>query len=450
LNVSTLVQTNLSTIGAILSMMAGIALLETALPLHAPGRWHRAHRRPNLGLTLITFASNVFLNGALLLLLAALERSGLGVLRWFSLGPIPAGVIAVVALDFSFYLAHVAMHKVPAFWKVHRVHHSDPVVDVTTTIRQHPLEGLIRYAFMTACAAALGVGLIPFTVYRTWSALAGLLEHANLRVPSGLDGALSLVATWPNLHKVHHSRDARETDTNYGNIFPWFDWLFSTYTPSSRGATVACGLDGFDDPDLQSTAGLLAMPFRDAPASDARLRSAMATSRRRLLAPTLALLSVAGVAAAGAPPGAAELERGVRLARRGAVSEALALFERAARRRPDLPEPHLNRGLMLAQSGRHAEAQAALRQALALDPEMPQALEGLALSLLLEQRNGEALAAYRRAMLQGASSADTHYNLAIALARLGELERAAQACRDAIRLRPGMAQAHALLEELER
>lgn len=148
--------------------------------------------------------------------------------------------------------------------------------------------------------------------------------------------------------------------------------------------------------------------------------------------------------------GAAEVNRGVQLARRGAAAKALAAFERASRRSPDLPEAHLGRGLLLAQTGRHAEAQAALRQALALDPEMPEALEGIGLSLLVENRNREAAAAYARAIEFGASSADTHYNFALALARLGEREAAARACREAIGVQPGMARAQALLKAVER
>jgi sterol desaturase/sphingolipid hydroxylase (fatty acid hydroxylase superfamily) len=256
-----ILKTNLSAIGAILAVMAAAALLETAIPLHARGRWHRTHVGPNLALTFLTFATSFVFNGGLVLLLAWLAEHRFGLLRLLPLHPLAAGALAVVALDFSFYVAHVAMHKVPAFWRVHRVHHSDPVVDVTTTIRQHPLEGVIRYAFLAAFAGALGAGLGAFAIYRVWSAVNGLLEHANIRVPRRLDAALSLVTTWPNLHKIHHSRDVRETDSNYGNIFSWFDRLFGTYTPSWRGTAVACGLDGFDDPSVQTTSGLLAMPF---------------------------------------------------------------------------------------------------------------------------------------------------------------------------------------------
>src|SRR5262245_15345308 len=258
---------SISTVGAVVAAMAIVALLETALPLRARGRWRRAHLGPNLALTFITFATNIVFNSALVMTLVWLQSKGFGLLNVFEL-PAPMTVLVVVlVLDFSFYVAHVAMHWIPAFWRFHRVHHSDPVVDVTTTIRQHPGEGVIRYAFMGAFAFTLGASPGAFAVYRAWSALNGLLEHANLRVPLWLDGVLSLVTTWPNMHKIHHSRVATETNTNYGNIFSLFDRLFRTFTPSKRGVNVPYGLDGFDDSGAQTTAGLLAMPFRDVRAS---------------------------------------------------------------------------------------------------------------------------------------------------------------------------------------
>lgn len=255
-----------SAVGVILVAMAVIALIETAIPLRARGRWNSAHLGPNLALTFMTFATNVLFNAALVMTLIWLESSGFGLLRLFALPPLMTLVAVVLALDFSFYVAHVAMHKIPLFWRFHSVHHSDPAVDVTTTIRQHPGEGVIRYAFMAAFAFGLGASPVAFGVYRVWSALNGLLEHANIRLPLWLDRLLSLVTTWPNMHKVHHSRTALETDTNYGNIFSFFDRLFSTFTPSERGANIVYGLDGFDEPAMQTTAGLLVLPFRDAKA----------------------------------------------------------------------------------------------------------------------------------------------------------------------------------------
>lgn len=254
-------QPALASVVVILAAMAAISLVELAIPLHARGPAARAHLRPNLTLTFLTFATNAVMNTALVMALFWLEARGLGLLRAFALPPLWAGVAAVVALDFSFYVTHLAMHKVPAFWRFHCVHHSDPALDVTTTIRQHPGESVIRYASLAAFAIALGASPGAFAVYRVWVALNGLLEHANLRAPRALDRALAWVTTWPHMHKLHHSRRPEETDSNYSNIFSVWDRLFGTYTPSERGTNVAYGLDGFDDPAAQTTAGLLAAPF---------------------------------------------------------------------------------------------------------------------------------------------------------------------------------------------
>jgi sterol desaturase/sphingolipid hydroxylase (fatty acid hydroxylase superfamily) len=250
------------TLAALLAGIAALSLLEALVPLRARGPAGRAHVGPNLALTAIAFATNAALGAALLLALAGLEARGFGLLRALALPPLAHAAAALLALDLAFYLSHVAMHAVPALWRFHRVHHSDPAVDVTTSFRQHPGESVIRYAFFAATGLTLGASPSAYALYRTASALVALLEHANLRVPARLDTALSLVVSWPYLHKVHHSRDARLADTNYGNLFSWWDRLLGTFTPSRAGARVAYGLDGLDGPETQTAAGLLALPFR--------------------------------------------------------------------------------------------------------------------------------------------------------------------------------------------
>src|SRR5215471_16703983 len=276
-----LVSTTFSSLGVIIATMTVTALIEAGLPLHPRGPAYRAHLGPNLGLTFITFATNIFLNIGLLMLVEYLAARGFGLIRWASLNSISADVVGILALDFSFHVAHVLMHKIPAFWRVHRVHHTDAAVDVTTTIRQHPIEGVIRYVFMAAFACLFGVSVRALVIYRLWSVINGFLEHANLKVPRWLDRILSLVTTWPNVHKLHHSRDPSETDTNYGNIFVWFDRIFSTYTPSWKGEKVAYGLEGFDDPESQRLRALMALPFRrrDVPATEAGLLPGALLSR---------------------------------------------------------------------------------------------------------------------------------------------------------------------------
>jgi sterol desaturase/sphingolipid hydroxylase (fatty acid hydroxylase superfamily) len=267
------------TVFAVIGAMTLVALLEAIVPLHRRVR-RRQRVVANLALTFITFGTNLVFNTAVVVLLAWLGTRGFGVFRWAGLGPVAAGILAVVVLDFAFYVLHVAMHKVPILWRVHRVHHSDPTLDVTTTIRQHPLEGVLRYAVIVVVAGGFGIGVEAFAIYRSLSVLNALLEHANIRVPRWLDRTLSIVTTWPNAHKVHHSRVPEETDSNYGNLFSGFDRIFSTYLPSVRGESVVCGLDGFDDPKLQSTGGLLRMPFNGDPERRSATSSALLSAGR--------------------------------------------------------------------------------------------------------------------------------------------------------------------------
>ncbi len=250
------------TIALILVAMSGFALLEVLWPLHARIRENRDHLVPNLLLTFITFSTNLCFNIALVLTLVWLQTVGFGLLNWVHL-PVWADVaIVVLGLDFTFYVAHRAMHRYPIFWRFHVIHHSDPVLDVTTTIRQHPGESVIRYAFMAVSACALGASPGSFAIYRAWSVLNGLSEHCNVRLPVWLDTALSLIITTPNTHKIHHSRQVRYTDSNYGNITIIFDRIFATFTPSRLGTNISYGLDGFDQQSMQTTRGLLRLPFR--------------------------------------------------------------------------------------------------------------------------------------------------------------------------------------------
>lgn len=253
---------NFVSIAFFLILMAVVAAIEVAIPLHARDRRNGDHVVPNLALTLTYLAMNLFFTAALVLTLAWLQTIGFGLLNTMAPDPLIAIAVAVLVLDFSTYAVHVALHETESLWRFHRVHHSDPAVDVTTSIRQHPGESLTRYVALAAFAVALGVSPAAFAIYRLWSGLAALLEHANIRLPLRLDGALSLVFTTPNYHKIHHSRDRRETDTNFGNILSIWDRLFWTLTPAERGRDVAYGLDGFDDPADQTAWGLLSMPFR--------------------------------------------------------------------------------------------------------------------------------------------------------------------------------------------
>jgi sterol desaturase/sphingolipid hydroxylase (fatty acid hydroxylase superfamily) len=217
------------TIFAVLAAMAFAALVETAIPLREHAR-SRARVGVNLSLCALALGLYSLLGAGLVLVLARLEPRGIST------------IAAILALDAAAWAAHAAMHKVPVLWRVHRVHHADPAVDVTTSLRQHPGETLIRFSFQAVTALALGVSPAAYAVYRAASAFMALFEHANIRLPVRLDGALSLAITSPNLHKVHHARELPFTDTNYGNLFSFWDRLARTFTPARFATDVAYGL----------------------------------------------------------------------------------------------------------------------------------------------------------------------------------------------------------------
>lgn len=263
--ISTVVVSSVISIGFVLIAIAAVASIKTLVPLRERGHWGRAHLVPNAAITGITFATNLFLNVGLVIALEWLASTHRGLLNIVNLPPAMAVAIAVLALDFAYYLCHRALHAFPSWWRFHSVHHSDPFVDVTTTIRQHPGESLIRYGFLAAFAIALGASSATFGVYRLWSVLAGLAEHANVRLPLWLDRALVLFVSTPNMHKVHHSRLPTQTDSNYSTVTSVWDRIFCTYTPSTQGTAISYGLSGYDDPAMQTTLGLLALPFEHPP-----------------------------------------------------------------------------------------------------------------------------------------------------------------------------------------
>jgi sterol desaturase/sphingolipid hydroxylase (fatty acid hydroxylase superfamily) len=142
------------------------------------------------------------------------------------------------------------------------VHHADPAVDVTTALRQHPLETLARYGALAAVAIPLGASPAAFAIYRLWSATTALVEHANVRLPAPVDTVLAWIVVSPGMHRLHHARDVAESNSNYGNVLSIFDRLFGTFTAPARGRPIAYGVDGYDDRATHTVAGLLALPFR--------------------------------------------------------------------------------------------------------------------------------------------------------------------------------------------
>ena len=253
----------LMNVAVVSTIMTVAALIEAAVPMFARTSRIDGRRAANLGLTVVVFLLNWSLSSAaaILALAVALQPTDFAM----RLGvPMAIQIVAgIVILDFSAgYLAHRALHLLPILWRFHRVHHSDEFVDATTTYRTHPVETVWRFLFVIVPVWTLGIPAQAVVIQRLVSAANGILEHANIRLWAPLDRVVSLVWVTPNVHKIHHSRQLSETNSNYGNVLTIYDRLLGTFTPSDRAESVIYGLDEVDPTRIASFRGLVSMPFQ--------------------------------------------------------------------------------------------------------------------------------------------------------------------------------------------
>jgi sterol desaturase/sphingolipid hydroxylase (fatty acid hydroxylase superfamily) len=237
-------------------------VIETVVPLRQQSRRLHGRLPTNLALLGVTLGLGMLLNFALAIGAAYVQANGLGLLQMVGTGTVASFVLTLLALDGATYLVHRLLHQSPLLWRVHLVHHIDASVDATTAFRQHPVEGLIRFSFIAVPAWILGAPPVAVAMYRLLGSLNSVVEHANIRVPPWLDRLIVLIWVTPHMHKVHHSRERTQTDSNYANLFSFFDRMFGSYTSSSRGTSVAYGIDGYDAPEHHSLAAILWLPFR--------------------------------------------------------------------------------------------------------------------------------------------------------------------------------------------
>ncbi|KJS17193.1 MAG: fatty acid hydroxylase [Hoeflea sp. BRH_c9] len=203
------------------------------------------------------------------------QSQGLGLFGLIGLPVWAAGVLAFFILDFAVWLEHVVSHKWPWLWRIHRMHHADTGFDLTTALRFHPLEIVLSMLWKAAIIIALGAPPVAVLVFEIVLNGAAMFNHANIRLPKPLDRVLRLLVVTPDMHRIHHSTDQRETDSNYGFNLAIWDRMFSTYTKvPRRGDTgIEIGLTEWRDERTANLGWALALPFVSAPDARARAKS---------------------------------------------------------------------------------------------------------------------------------------------------------------------------------
>lgn len=252
-----------------LAAFAGILILMALWELWAPRRdlpFGRTRRWPNnLGIVLldtliVRLAFPVTAVGVALLA----ETRGWGL---FHVAGVPLWVaipLAILILDLAIYGQHVLFHAVPPLWRLHRMHHADLAFDVTTGIRFHPAEILLSVAIKLGVITALGAPAVAVVLFEVLLNATSLFNHGNVRIPPRLDRVLRLIVVTPDMHRVHHSISAEETDSNFGFNLPWWDRLFGTYRdqPALGHEAMIIGIDAFRDSGELRIDRMLLQPLR--------------------------------------------------------------------------------------------------------------------------------------------------------------------------------------------
>lgn len=191
--------------------------------------------------------------------------NGIGLFNWLQFRLSVGAILGFLVLDFAVWGQHWLFHHVPLLWRMHRMHHADLDIDVTTGFRFHPFEILISLAIKIALIVALGIPPVGVFVFEVVLNATAMFNHSNARMPAWLDRALRLIVVTPDMHRVHHSIVRRETDSNFGFNLPWWDWLFRTYRrePAAGHDGMTIGIPQFRDPKELRLDRMLTQPFRN-------------------------------------------------------------------------------------------------------------------------------------------------------------------------------------------
>jgi len=253
--------------GIFFGLFALFATLEAALPRRTRSQPRGTRWVTNWAISIIDTVTLRLLAFALpLLAVGAAMDSGANGWGLFNKIGLPSGIeliLAVLIFDFAIWLQHLITHKVPILWRLHRVHHADRDIDVTTAIRFHPVEIALSMLLKIGLVYLLGPSALAIIVFEIVLNGTAMFNHSNLKLPLGLDRAVRTVLVTPDMHRVHHSIHRAEHDSNYGFALSIWDRLFGTYIPQPAMGheNMTIGLEWQDDAPSKLGWSLI-LPFR--------------------------------------------------------------------------------------------------------------------------------------------------------------------------------------------
>jgi len=251
--------------GFFFGIFAVMAIWELVAPRRALTVSKAVRWTNNLGLVFFnSFIVRLIFPAAAVGVAAFAAENGWGLLNYYEIPFAISVIISVIAMDFVIYLQHVLVHGVPILWRLHRVHHADLDYDVTTGARFHTIEIIISMLIKFATIVVLGPPVVAVIIFEIILNATAMFNHSNIGLPKGIDHFLRLFLVTPDMHRVHHSVEDDEANSNFGFSLTWWDRLFGTYREQPRaghtGMTI--GIHKYRDPKLVSwLPGMLALPF---------------------------------------------------------------------------------------------------------------------------------------------------------------------------------------------
>ena len=243
-----------------------LAALEAAFPRKKRSMPRGRRWRTNVAIVIVDSLA-LRLMGPVAAITAAgfAQQNGIGLLNWTSLPGWLEFILALIIFDLAIYVQHVVTHKVPLLWALHKVHHADRDIDVTTAVRFHPVEIILSMLYKSGLVFLIGPSAFAVFVFALLLNLFAMFNHANLRLPLSVDRILRLFVVTPDMHRVHHSTVPRETNSNFGFSIALWDRLFGTYTaqPAAGHDDVVIGLSEYQSEHPNELWWSLALPFHD-------------------------------------------------------------------------------------------------------------------------------------------------------------------------------------------
>ena len=253
-------------IGAAVGVFAVLALWEVLAPRRTMAIG-RARRWPgNLGIVVLdALTVRLVIPVAAVGTAVIAARNGWGLLNttpwpgWLEI------LLGFLVLDLAIYAQHWAFHKVPVLWRLHRMHHADLDIDVSTGLRFHPIEIMLSMLIKMAVVVLVGIPAVAVVAFEVALNATSMFNHSNAAMPAWIDRIVRLIVVTPDMHRVHHSISRHETDSNFGFNLPWWDRAFGTYrsAPEAGHERMTIGLPIFRDPKELRFDRLITQPFRD-------------------------------------------------------------------------------------------------------------------------------------------------------------------------------------------